>query len=197
MPLRGGGATSGCMVKLKVYRTPAGFHDAYVAAPSQKAALAAWGSDANLFARGLAEVVSDPELTREPLAHPGEVIRVARTMADAAEDLPRRKRDRVETAAPREEASSPKAKAMPKSRPKPKPKPKPSRAGLDRAEAAIEAAEGHFAEERAKLKREEEALAERRRALDKEQASERTRLDRARIAARDAYEAALEEWRGE
>ncbi len=199
MPLRGGGATSGCMAKLKVYRTPAGFHDAYVAAPSQKAALAAWGSDANLFARGLAEVVSDPELTREPLAHPGEVIRVARTMADAAEDPPRRKRARVETAAPREEASSPKAKAMPKPapKPKPKPKPKPSRAGLDRAEAAIEAAEGHFAEERAKLKREEEALAARRRTLDKEQASERTRLDRARIAARDAYEAALEEWRGE
>lgn len=29
--------------KLKVYRTPIGFHDAYVAAPSQKAALKAWG----------------------------------------------------------------------------------------------------------------------------------------------------------
>ena len=34
------------MPKLKVYRTPIGFHDAYVAAPSQKAALDAWGSDA-------------------------------------------------------------------------------------------------------------------------------------------------------
>ncbi len=32
--------------KLKVFRTPAGFHDAYVAAPSRKAALAAWGADA-------------------------------------------------------------------------------------------------------------------------------------------------------
>jgi hypothetical protein len=41
--------------KLKVYRTAAGFHDAYVAAPSQKAALAAWGSDHDLFARGGAE----------------------------------------------------------------------------------------------------------------------------------------------
>ena len=71
------------MAKLKVFKTPAGFHDAYVAAPSQKAALAAWGSTANLFARGLAEVVTDPALTRDPLAHPGEVIRVARTSADA------------------------------------------------------------------------------------------------------------------
>lgn len=185
------------MAKLKVYRTPAGFHDAYVAAPSQKAALAAWGSDANLFARGLAEVVSDPELTREPLAHPGEVIRVARTMADAAEDPPRRKRARVETAASREKAPSPRARARSKPAPRPKPKPKPSRAGLDRAEAAMEAAEAHFAEERAKLKREEEALAARRRGLDKKWASERTRLDRARIAARDAYEAALDEWRQE
>ena len=44
---------------LKVYRTPIGFHDAYVAAPSQKAALAAWGADANLFARGSAEQVTE------------------------------------------------------------------------------------------------------------------------------------------
>ncbi|MCP2775198.1 hypothetical protein, partial [Salmonella enterica] len=52
--------------KLKVYRTPIGFHDAYVAAPSQKAALQAWGSDADLFARGVAEQVADPALMEEP-----------------------------------------------------------------------------------------------------------------------------------
>ena len=39
--------------KLKVYCTPVGFHDAYVAAPSQKAALQAWGAKTNLFAQGL------------------------------------------------------------------------------------------------------------------------------------------------
>lgn len=76
------------MAKLKVYRTPAGFHDAYVAATSQKAALAAWGSDANLFARGIAEEVTDPALMAAPLDHPGEVIRVARTMDDADEPPP-------------------------------------------------------------------------------------------------------------
>ena len=48
--------------KLKVFRTPIGFHDAYVAAPSQKAALEAWGSDSNLFAAGVAELVTDAEL---------------------------------------------------------------------------------------------------------------------------------------
>ena len=50
--------------KLKVFRTSAGFDDAYVAAPSRKAALAAWGADADLFARGVAEEVSDTTLTK-------------------------------------------------------------------------------------------------------------------------------------
>lgn len=64
--------------KLKVFRTPIGFHDAYVAAPSQKAALEAWGSDTNLFAAGIAELITDPKLTKEPLARPGRVIRKLR-----------------------------------------------------------------------------------------------------------------------
>eukprot|EP01035_Chromulina_nebulosa_P046785 gene46785-63390_t len=55
--------------QLKVFRTPIGFHDAYVAAPSRKAALQAWGSDADLFARGMAEIVTDPALTAGPLAN--------------------------------------------------------------------------------------------------------------------------------
>jgi hypothetical protein len=45
--------------KLKVYRTPTGFYDAYVAAPSQKAALEAWGVDRNLFAMAKAEIVTE------------------------------------------------------------------------------------------------------------------------------------------
>ena len=64
--------------KLKVFRTPIGFHDAYVAAPSQKAALEAWGADANLFARGEAEEVTEPKLAKAPLEHPGKVVKVLR-----------------------------------------------------------------------------------------------------------------------
>jgi hypothetical protein len=64
--------------KLKVFRTSIGFHDAYVAAPSRKAALAAWGASTDLFARGLAEVVTEPSLTKAPLATPGEVVKVSR-----------------------------------------------------------------------------------------------------------------------
>jgi len=68
--------------KLKVYRTPIGFHDAYVAAWSQKEALKAWGSSADLFARGAADTVTDDELTREPLASPGTVVRRLRGTND-------------------------------------------------------------------------------------------------------------------
>jgi hypothetical protein len=63
---------------LKVFRTPAGFYDAVVAAPSQKAALAAWGTTTNLFASGDARVAEDPALQAEALAHPGEVIKRSR-----------------------------------------------------------------------------------------------------------------------
>ena len=45
---------------LKVYITPSGFSDALVAAPIQAAALKAWGIKSNLFAEGLASVVTDP-----------------------------------------------------------------------------------------------------------------------------------------
>lgn len=192
------------MAKLKVYRTPAGFHDAYVAATSQKAALAAWGSDANLFARGIAEEVTDPALMAAPLDRPGEVIRVARTMDDADEPRPRRstrapsKASAPETPAARAKGRpQPKAapKPKPKPEPKPKPKPKPKRTKLDQAEAALAAAEARHKAEREALRREEQALAAKRRALDKAQAAERTRLDRRRIDAREAYEAALDHWR--
>ncbi|WP_185867696.1 hypothetical protein [Sphingomonas sp. TF3] len=64
--------------KLKVFRTSIGFHDAYVAAPSQQAALEAWGSSTNLFGTGLAEQVTDPKLVKGPLAAPGQVIKVKR-----------------------------------------------------------------------------------------------------------------------
>ncbi|NKJ02051.1 hypothetical protein [Novosphingobium sp. SG707] len=63
---------------LKVFRTSAGFEDTYIAAPSQKAALEAWGARRNLFAQGVAELVTDPELAKAALARPGQVLRVPR-----------------------------------------------------------------------------------------------------------------------
>jgi hypothetical protein len=176
--------------KLKVYRTPIGFHDAYVAAPSQKAALAAWGSDANLFARGVAEVVTDPELTKEPLAKPGTVVKRLRgTPAEQIAALPKKK-----SAAPRGETATKPAKRANK-RPA-KPTPRPDRGDLDAAEQAIAKAEAaHRAAERA-LRDEEARLAKARRDLDRRHTADIERLQRARDHAEAAYQKAMKTWRG-
>src|SRR5688500_5220177 len=120
--------------KLKVFRTPIGFHDAYVAAPSQKAALEAWGADGNLFAQGIAEQGTDPKLMDEPLASPGQVIKRVRGSTDehfAALDRMARK--------PKPKAKAEEREAGPE--PKAKPKPRPRRDELDAAEQALEKAE--------------------------------------------------------
>lgn len=64
--------------QLKVFRTMAGFHDAYVAAPSRTAALRAWGATTDLFAMDAAEEVTDPRLMKEALKEPGVVVRKSR-----------------------------------------------------------------------------------------------------------------------
>jgi hypothetical protein len=61
--------------KLKVFRTHLGFYDMVVAAPSQKAALVAWGASPHVFAQGFASVTTDPELVEAALKKPGIVLR--------------------------------------------------------------------------------------------------------------------------
>jgi hypothetical protein len=210
------------MPKLKVYRTPIGFHDAYVAATSQKAALKAWGSDADLFARGAAEVVTDAALVETPLAHPGEVIRLPRGTAaqhlkalGRAAPKARARKAEVREAEPEKRTTRAPAKrlagtadkprrATPPPEPTPsredKPKrvrPRPSRAALDKAEAAIRTAEERHD---AALKN----LAERKRALELEQRTlrerhdaEMQRLDAAVKKAGAAFRARLEAWAAE
>ncbi len=158
------------MPVLKVYRTPIGFHDAYVAAPSQKAALAAWGA---------AELVTDPALTAEPLAHPGVVVK--RLRGTAAEQFAALPPDRVR---------------------EPRPKPKrvallpPSRAALDAAAAALAEAEARAAAEDADLREREAALARDRLALTKRHTTEAARLAEAHDEAKATYDAALSRWSG-
>ena len=132
--------------RLKVYRTVAGFHDAYVAAPSQTAALAAWGSEKDLFARGDAELVEDPDLTAAPLADPGTVIRLSRgTTAAQIAAMP----DRSPPGPPTDDDATPDDRGARRSdtdrgspatppkppSPKPKPTPKPSPANCAIPEA--------------------------------------------------------------
>lgn len=165
--------------KLKVYRTPIGFHDAYVAAPSQKAALAAWGSDANLFARGVAEQVTDPKLMAEPLAEPGKVIRKLRGTAD--EQIAALPPDKPAAKAPKRPA---------------RPKPRPSRAAVEAAEQALAGLEERHREERERLAKREAALARERRDLEERQRKATDRAAKARDRAEENYEKALAAWRG-
>lgn len=184
--------------KLKVYRTPIGFHDAYVAAPSQKAALKAWGSDADLFARGVADVVTDPKLTAEPLGHPGQVIK--RLRGSAAEQIaalpPSLKRARKKPASDAAKASRPAAKKPATGKTAAKPPPRPSRAPVEAADRAMRDAEARQRSETAALAREEAELDRRHARLRRRHAEETARLERALDRARAAYEAAMAEWRG-
>jgi hypothetical protein len=177
--------------KLKVYRTPIGFHDAYVAAPTQKAALEAWGSENNLFARGVAELVTDPALTEEPLARPGKVIK--RLRGSAAEQIaalsPNPQRARSKNEAPAKTASRP-------PRPKAKARPRPDRSDLEAAEHVIAEAEVRQRAEQKLLADKEAQLARERKELDRAHEAERRRLQREASKAGRDYEQAMENWRG-
>jgi hypothetical protein len=176
--------------KLKVFRTPTGFHDAYVAASSQKAALEAWGADANLFTRGRAEEVTNPRLMAEPLKHPGEVIRVSR--GDLKAQLkalgPRTKPNaRKATAAQRKPGTREKA---------PRRKSPPRRDRVDKAEAALDAARAQHAGERAVLEKQLHTLEGKLDALKTRQAKAIGTLEDRVAKAQADYRAALLAWTG-
>lgn len=159
--------------KLKVFRMPIGFEDAYVAAPSRKAALEAWGAEHDQFARGVAEEVTDPTLAKDALAHPGEVIRKSRgDLARQLKALPKRPAQTVPKSAPSKPAKS---------------KPPPSRAKLDAIEAALDAAQRSEEAEIARLEKQLDAARAKH-------AKETAALARKRDAARAQYRAALERW---
>lgn len=183
---------------LKVFRTPIGFHDAYVAAPSRKAALEAWGADKDLFQSGSAELVTDPKLTAAPLAAPGKIVKLSRgTVSEhlqaAGRGRPKARSNKTEPA----KETAPDARAPKRPAPPPKPKPRPSRDKLTEAEAALAAAEAaaeaevaEFAKREAQLRKEREAAeARQRRAIEKAE----QRLEQ----ARERYEAAMDRWRAE
>jgi len=173
--------------KLKVFRTPIGFHDAYVAAPSQKAALEAWGSEANLFARGTAEQVTDPRLTAEPLKRPGEVIRVSRGDLKA----------QLKALSPRKKAKAkavPERKSAAKARKAAKPKPPPKRDRVDRAEGALAEAHEKQRKARAVLERQQTTIERQLGTLKVQQEKEIARLEKRIVEAKKAYRSALEKW---
>lgn len=156
--------------RLKVFTAAMGFYDTVVAAPSQKAALEAWGVHRNLFADGGAAAIDDPAAAAAALAHPGVVLR-----------RPLGSTEPFAVAAA--EVRPPVSQGKP-AKPKPKPKPPPDRKRLDAAEAALRMLE---TEASAAV----EDLAARRAALDEEE----RRQGAALAKRRQTLEAALQKAR--
>ncbi len=61
--------------RLKVFQAQFGFYDSVVAAPSQVAALRAWGAHQNLFSDGGARVATDEQAIEAALAQPEVPLR--------------------------------------------------------------------------------------------------------------------------
>jgi colicin import membrane protein len=100
---------------LKVFQTRIGFFDCIIAAPSQPAALRAWGIHQNLFASGTASAVTDPDIIALAKAQPGIPLQRAIGSNTPFSSAP----------------SLPTLPAEPRTKPAPKP---PDRTKLDRAE---------------------------------------------------------------
>jgi hypothetical protein len=151
--------------RLKVFQTQLGFYDSVVAAPSQAAALRAWGVKQNLFADGQARIADDAKAAAAARAHPETPLRRAVGSADPfvleptglpdIPDLPRPEKAKARRAG---KAAKPRAPA--------------DRTALDAAEAALRKLDD--ARERQEQKFHLQAK----------------RLDDAREAARNAYLAA-------
>ena len=142
--------------RLKVFQAQFGFFDTVVAAPSQAAALRAWGVNQNLFASGEAKLTTDEAAVAAATAHPEIPLRRAVGSSDpfALEptSLP------AVPDGPKKTAIKPVAKAKPT---KPS-RPPADRSKLDAAEKALSALDDTRKREEAGFRREAEDLEIRR-----------------------------------
>lgn len=173
---------------LKVFRTSIGFQDAYVAASSRKAALEAWGASKDLFAAGLAELVTDPALTKAALAKPGVVIRASRgtTAQHLAAAAKMKKPARPKDVPPPDDAPPRPRKAQPR----------PSRAKLDKAESALDRQERDYAARLAQIDAKIDALRTERDSIRRERDDILRTLEDRRDRAEEEYRSALDAWEG-
>lgn len=170
---------------LKVYCTPSGFSDALVAAPNQTAALKAWGITSNLFAEGLASVITDPELCALALAKPGEVIK--RPRGDVAKLMAQPKPasgSKTTSSSPSEPV---KVAVKRKAGQKPLERRPPDRSALDVAEAAVSATQARLEAQLLDLAKERKELHARESSLRRGAEAELRRLETAREQAQAAY----------
>jgi hypothetical protein len=170
------------MARLKVFTSAQGFFETVVAAPSQKAALDAWGAHQNLFASGMADVATDPAAIEAAQARPGQVLQ--RPAGTAGPFLPS-----ADTALPDVPKIERPKSAKPQSKAPPTPKPA-DRSALTAAERALEAAEARTAAEQAQIDQERADLETREFTLHQNARQERKGLQAAVDRARRAYEKA-------
>lgn len=167
--------------KLKVFQAQFGFHDTVVAAPSQAAALRAWGTHQNLFANGEARITTDEAAVAAAIAHPETPLRRAigsnEPFALEPTSLP------AVPEAPKKAAVKP----APRAKPAAAPKPPADRSKLDSAEAALRELDEARKREEAQLRREAEALESRRVAAQAAYVQARKAATAKVVNARTAY----------
>ena len=163
--------------RLKVFQANLGFYESVVAAPSQAAALSAWGVRQDLFAEGEAHLATGAKSASAALAHPGQPLRRA-LGSKAPFEIDPASAPSIAGKRTRGRASAPVA-----SRPaKPAPEP-PDRSGLDSAQAALQAMDQDYEHQLAVFER-------RRHLLDAEEAAAMKSYGRQRAKALSAVERA-------
>lgn len=188
------------MAKLKVFAAPQGFYETIVAAPSQKAALDAWGTHQDLFAGGMAKVTDDPAAIKAALARPGEVLSRPAGSSEAFKPSGQKAAPKVPKAPKKPKLAQPKGmaqapasrisetpRAPAKTEAAPKPKPKPDRRPLAEAEKALKAAEAARSKALAGMERERAALDRKIAQAERRLDAELAKLEKARDRAQAAY----------
>ncbi|RYB01943.1 hypothetical protein [Lichenibacterium ramalinae] len=165
--------------RLKVFQTHLGFFDTVVAAPSQAAALRAWGTHQNLFADGQARVTDDPQAVEAALAHPEVPLKRAVGSGDPFA--------RESVSLPKVPDAPRRTGAKPSGKPSPPPKPPPDRSALDAAEAALRNLDDERKSEETDFRRRQDELDAERRAAQASYVERHKAAAQALLDARTAY----------
>jgi len=167
--------------KLKVFQAQFGFYDTVVAAPSQAAALRAWGVNQNLFASGEAKLTTDEAAISAATAHPETPLRRAVGSSDPFALEPTSLPNVPD--APKKTAAKPAAKAKPAA----PARPPADRSKLDAAEKALGELDETRKREEADFRREAEDLETRRAAAQTVYVEARRAATAKVVDARTAY----------
>jgi hypothetical protein len=168
--------------KLKVFQAQFGFYDTVVAAPSQAAALRAWGTHQNLFASGVAKLTTDEAAVAAAIAHPETPLRRAVGSTDpfALEPTSLPSVPKAPKAAIRTSKAKPPAPARPLA----------DRSKLEAAEAALRRIDERRKAEEANFRQEEQDLQARQAKAQSAYVQARKDATAKVVAERTAYRAA-------